>query len=701
MYVGLNNLGLNYVSKTFSPASVFNVDSTGLWVEAYDPNSLVQRRNLLSQSSTFITPAWAYAFASYSGGRLVGTTDNDQHFVVQEAGTIGDVHSFYIEAKAAEYSWVRLASGDGTYSVWFDLSTGTVGTNVSGVDADVEALDNGYYRCRVSNRKISVAGCYIFLAPADGVTAFVSDSASGVYLRAAQCERGTVATTYQEVTDWYTEYIAAAISSIAMWQDLTGSSPVTAVGQTLAMDFDKSNSLLRGPELAASGQIFTAGGPGATGGDLSAIFVAADATAIGYYNYGFVNGEVYEVVYTISDYVSGTVTLSLGGASAAVSRTANGTYTERKKVDSNALLYFASASASTTATATLVSLKKISGNHLFQSTAGSRPVVNSRVNQLSDTPSMTSSWFGECTITEAGATAPDGTLSALKLTPDVSGNPPGITAASNNRYFREVVGVNGGWVNSVYFKTDVQDSDVAIYVVDRASDTLIATTTATTNNTWQHLSVSGTTGGVEEGVRFVISTEFDVLVWGPDSRMASDADKGFPVYQRVVSDTDYDTVGFPTSWQFDGVDDGILSAAFSAGTLSASMDCFVAIKRNSDLNSVVTGNPSVPEYFGCYDPTDPISVTASGVGVAFSNFVDGVAVANTRQALSDALGIGEWHVLEVRDLDLSGWLSANISGYGGWLIDGEVAGYILCESQSTDVRAQIRRYLGNKVGLTL
>ena len=64
-----------------------------------------------------------------------------------------------------------------------------------------------------------------------------------------------------------------------------------------------------------------------SGGSLNGSSTTTSATQ---FNTGLVTGKMYQVVYTISNYVSGSVRIELGSANVSVGtvRSANGTYTE-------------------------------------------------------------------------------------------------------------------------------------------------------------------------------------------------------------------------------------------------------------------------------------------------------------------------------------------------------------------------------------
>lgn len=150
----------------------------------------------------------------------------------------------------------------------------------------------------------------------------------------------------------------------------------------------------------------------------------------------------------------------------------------------------------------------------------------------------------------------------------------------------------------------------------------------------------------------------------------------------------------------DGIDDGYASDAFSAGSLSSDMECFIAMKRNSAAKFIPAFLSGGGAYFGVTE-SGGVDVTSAGAGSP-TYLVNGVAVpggtATTRAQLDTALPVGQWLVLETRGLDLSAWTSFCLGNYGGWPLSGNVGGVILCRAQTDMARVQIRRYLGRKVG---
>ena len=154
------------------------------------------------------------------------------------------------------------------------------------------------------------------------------------------------------------------------------------------------------------------------------------------------------------------------------------------------------------------------------------------------------------------------------------------------------------------------------------------------------------------------------------------------------------------SLAFDGLDDSLSTSPI---TLGGDMDCFIAVRGDSAANAIVAAQQSGAARFFGYSES-AASLTVQGSGTAHSTYVDAAFVGGasaTAQQLKDALTPGAWHILEVRNLDLSPWTAFGLSNYGGYRLNGGIAGIILCPAGSEATRAKNREWLGAKVGLTL
>ena len=160
--------------------------------------------NLLLQSNSFDT-TWIISSASVTSGQAGYDGSNDA-WLLEKSGSTGrviqsvnvsgvQVFSFY--AKANTSSWVRVLINPPAL-VYFDLSTGSVGSNnYSGfVDAKIEDVGNGWYRCSlIANGSSTIVN--IVVADADGDTSGTSGS---IYIQDAMLNQGLVAYPYVETT---------------------------------------------------------------------------------------------------------------------------------------------------------------------------------------------------------------------------------------------------------------------------------------------------------------------------------------------------------------------------------------------------------------------------------------------------------------------------------------------------------------------
>ncbi|CDS48904.1 hypothetical protein [Polaromonas sp. CG9_12] len=157
----------------------------------------------------------------------------------------------------------------------------------------------------------------------------------------------------------------------------------------------------------------------------------------------------------------------------------------------------------------------------------------------------------------------------------------------------------------------------------------------------------------------------------------------------------------PPSLVFDGVNDGYAVATFVAGTLGANMDYFVAVKRATSANFVLATAVLGNQPFFAAGGADPATLAAVSAGTP-TFFVNGVAVAGgtgtTIQQLGDAVPVGAWCVVELRNLNLAAWTEYKFGNSTAFELNGAQGSAVLCVAQSDAVRAQIRQSLSDSVG---
>lgn len=402
-----------------------------------------------------------------------------------------------------------------------------------------------------------------------------------------------------------------------LYQDSTGTTPVTAVEQPVGLQLDKRYGLVRGGELLTNGG-FAGGGSGwtpsanTTVGTTSVSFAAdamryvtAGADFIGVSQAVLTVGKWYEVTIVLKTGSSGTLKVTGLGAGgeinfscAAETRVLSGLAT--------ATTFSIARVSGTAADATIdsVSVREIPGNHRLQATSASRPTLSARYNLLTKTEKLDdpSAW------TLTGATATVTGFIEDTSTNQHSHNTVGIptagisyrvqvkvrrTAGVSTRYFK-LAGAGLGAVNeaivfdlsgagtvympgaSTYAKsaTVTATSVPGQYLVQA---TIVAASSsagwgfASTNATTDHGSATFAGDGV---------TAFELLE--PDVRLSTDVTGKGPAYQHVNTSTDYDTNGFLHYLKYDGVDDSLATASTVDFSATDKVTVFAGVTKLSD-----------------------------------------------------------------------------------------------------------------------
>ena len=174
---------------------------------------------------------------------------------LSQSTSLSVINTFSVYAKAGTNThlaiWVR-NSNKGKY---FDLVNGTIGSDFVGtpIDASIESVGNGWYRCSVTTNDAS-NNCRIYPADGDGD---ISGTSGSIYIQDAQLELGSTVTTYTETTDapagygyvttWYDQSgnsnDATQSTAAAQPKIVSGGSLVTENGKA-AVEFDGGDNLL-------------------------------------------------------------------------------------------------------------------------------------------------------------------------------------------------------------------------------------------------------------------------------------------------------------------------------------------------------------------------------------------------------------------------------------------------------------------------
>jgi hypothetical protein len=106
--------------------------------------------------------------------------------------TSNSIFTLSVFAKASERNFLIINNNDGTgsFRVWFNLTTGVIGTTDAGVTAFIENVGNGWFRCGVARQMTAFASATsaFQIGSADGVDTYTGDGTSGIFIWGAQME---------------------------------------------------------------------------------------------------------------------------------------------------------------------------------------------------------------------------------------------------------------------------------------------------------------------------------------------------------------------------------------------------------------------------------------------------------------------------------------------------------------------------------
>ena len=361
-----------------------------------------------------------------------------------------------------------------------------------------------------------------------------------------------------------------------LFQDSSGTTPVTTVEKPVGLLLDKSKGLALSSELQPNGDFSS----GSTGWIIAGDWVIQNNRAEKLTNTANSNlgtsvsveaNKSYLVTFNIIS-VSGSVIVQTASASNAnlVAFTSTGSVsciiTAASVLAGSRVIVFRSVTAST-AVIDNISIKELAGNHATQSTGTKRPVLSARYNLLARTEEFDNAVWDKYlspTIDPDFDLAPDSTLSADRLE---------LTTNSNcevSQAITTTLGANVTYTGSVYLKSNtgsnqtvrlknihlaVQDNFSTVTVTPEWQRFTFTVTNGASAGTGQRFGVINTTGGLAK----------DILIWGAQLIVANSLSSND--YQQVVtgvrgtstaagtSDYDTDPTKFPPYLKFDGADD--------------------------------------------------------------------------------------------------------------------------------------------------
>jgi hypothetical protein len=424
-----------------------------------------------------------------------------------------------------------------------------------------------------------------------------------------------------------------------LFQDSTGTTPVTAVEQPVGLQLDLSQNLTLGPETialeanrnfnGAGNWSFTTGVALGSGVVVCTSAPTNNAAYISNVNVGVTAGVLYQITFTITSYTSGGVRVN-NGIVGGVVRNAVGTYSELLRPDATGTLYIQTQGASTTLSFTAVSIKQVLGNHRFQATSANRPVVSARVNLLTKTEEFdNAAWIKAAVTVTANATvAPDGTTTADLLVENTATTNHRVTQSAGNfvaqnltasiRYKAgsgtrnldfAIVG-GGNFVSTVFSSSTgavLANNDFEGVVFSGKQNTFsgpdaygfyTATISVTLLSAQAVSIIYGLTNGTSNS--YTGDGTSGIYVWGADLRSTNQG-VGLLAYQRVNTSTDYTSTGFPIYIKANGSNQSMATNTISF-TATNKITLWQGVRKLSDVTAIVVEN------------------SASGVGTAAGTF---------------------------------------------------------------------------------
>jgi len=390
-----------------------------------------------------------------------------------------------------------------------------------------------------------------------------------------------------------------------LFQDSAGTTPVTAVEQPVGLALDKRLGLVlsatdTGTDFSSATGWTLPAGFTISGGKLN---LAAVATGSAQRTGGtlYLAGKVYEATVVVDSLSGGTISVVFANVGQVIS--APGTYTFRRNGAANNYLGLVVATGTVTAVIDSITVRELPGNHASQPTTAQKPVLSARKNLMVRTDNLTHSSWAKTNVTVVGGVAdPIGGNTAFTITATANG-------AELTQGVLQVFGCSSIWIRRRTGSGAVTGFKGNGYIAYAGLDA-----------TWKRITIA------HEGVRNTqytivnLATSGDAVdVWCPQ---VEDGSAVATTYQRVTTNTDYDTVGFPHYLKFDGVDDSLSVASSNWSATDKLTAVFACSTRGTGNQGVFYLNPNANALYMA-NATPRMRGSLGGSGGPAQIYVDG------------------------------------------------------------------------------
>lgn len=286
-------------------------------VDPQRTNTLLQSENLATSWTSFRSVVTTNVTTAPSG---ISTADK----IAQQSGTTdaggvyqtisltsGSTYTYSYYAKAGGYNWTfaRVIDGVSNYYVWFNLSTGVVGTISGSATAKIQSVGNGWYRCSVTFTSAGTGNQVVsYVGNSDNSDQVPSsDGVKGIYVWGQQLEAGSYATSYIPTTSASVTRNADVISKTGI-SSLIGQTEGTLFADLKFTNVGTEKYILNLKDIAGSNVISFRR---LTSGEIRFVLTATTSSGTTNQSTAVLPNGNYKIAYK---YVSGSLKIFINGA---------------------------------------------------------------------------------------------------------------------------------------------------------------------------------------------------------------------------------------------------------------------------------------------------------------------------------------------------------------------------------------------------